>query len=623
MNKKDLLINNLEYHHFLLNYLINEKLEELIDIRESTVKKSIFFPIHLYNFKSPLNTLEGIILVKNIQSILLSKIKEIIGKKSIYYWFHLFRRFIPGSYFKNISPVTISLYSQMAECAFLKFGNLEIGDELVYLNGKDKNGINKIGNGKYIKALKEIGLEKLLLKCPTPSGIYLGNFGYQELIEFFQIEGLILEYWYTTSCLRRLYKGGKLIINHYNYIAENSSYTEELIKSFDKRTYKYGGSATSSGILIDDFSLKENKGIGLIPICNYEYLDSDKYPFIKLYYKLLGLKIVNFKEKFTPNFILQPFDFEEYYKKHDFCSAIFKKTFGYSFPCFISTIYLIFHYAFFQLIKFDIMLGHQYIQRAYSYISSIDDLIADLFELSKNYRIPSLQNIKLSKQEIASVVRELSFTSEKRKNINLTTRGPRFLTFPGRNRHLVLDYASIFPILLTKLHFLKGNLSEKGPLFEKNIKDKFKNKGYNIWAYRKELKQGDGTKKEIDIAFYIKYVMFIIELKCITRSFDFEEGNIKALEFRREKLGNALHDIDDKADWLKKSKKGLNYKIPSSISVIVPVVISPFVEYIWTTDLNLWLTKDVPRICAYQEILDILDQKKYKEFSTRPFIRFI
>jgi len=136
MIKKDTkTIDHLEiggYHHFLFNYLINGKLDELKNIRNNTVKKSIFFPISLYNYKGILNTLEGIILIRNIQNVLLFKIKDIIRKKSIYYWFYLFRRFIPGSYFNNVSPVTIFLYSQIAECAFLKFGNLKVGDELVY-----------------------------------------------------------------------------------------------------------------------------------------------------------------------------------------------------------------------------------------------------------------------------------------------------------------------------------------------------------------------------------------------------------------------------------------------------------------------------------------------------------
>jgi len=626
MIKKDTkTIDHLEiggYHHFLFNYLINGKLDELKNIRNNTVKKSIFFPISLYNYKGILNTLEGIILIRNIQNVLLFKIKDIIRKKSIYYWFYLFRRFIPGSYFNNVSPVTIFLYSQIAECAFLKFGNLKVGDELVYLNGKNKDEINKIGNGNYIKALKEMGLlEKTSQKILSPCGTFLGNFEYQELIEFFQIEGLILEYWYTTSCLRRLYKGGKLIIDHYDYSVENTNNTKELIKNFDERNYIYGGRSTSSGILIDDFNEKDKSGISLVPIYNCERFNASNYP-VKKIFNMFGLKNVIIEEKFVPNFIWQPFDFDEYYKKYEFNSTMFKKKFNYSFSCFVSIMHLLFWYAYFQSNTENATISYQHIQRAYSYIPSADNLIDYLFELSKKIRIPSLQNIDLSKEEIAFAIKELTFTPEKRKNINLTTRGPRFLIF-ANNRHLVLDYASILPILSTKHHFLKGNLSAKGPLFENIIRNKFLNKGYHIWFCSKELKQKDGTKKEIDISLYIKNILFIIELKCINRSFDFEEGNIKALEFRRKKFENALREIDDKADWLKKDREGLNYKIPKSVDMIIPIVISPFVEYIWSTNPNLWLTKDVPRICTYQEIMNILDQKKYKESFIKPFIRFI
>jgi len=626
MIKKDTnTVRHLEiggYHHFLFNYLIKGKLDELQNIRDNIVKKSIFFPISLYNYKGQLNTFEGIIFIRNIQNVLLSKIKAIIRKKSIYYWFHLFRRFIPGSYFNNVSPVTIFLYCQMAECAFLKFGNLKVGDELIFLNGESKDEINKIGNGNYVKALKEMGiLEKIFQKSVPPRGIFLGNFGYQELIEFFQIEGLILEYWHTTSCLRRLYKGGELIFNYCDYSVENTHYTKELIKNFDERNYKYGGKSTTSGILIDDFNKKVTGGISLLPIYNYEHFNASDYPIRKIF-NIFGLKNAIIEEKYVPNFIWQLFDFEEYYKKYEFSSKMFKRKFNYSFPCFVTIMYLLFWYAYFQSNTENVAISYQHIQRAYNYISSTDSLVDYLFDLSKKYRIPSLQNLDLSKEEIAFAIKKLTFTPGRRKDINLTTRGPRFLIFTYNN-HLVLDYASILPILLTKHHFLKGNLSAKGPLFEKNIKNKFIKKGYHVWFCSKELRQKDGTKKEIDISLYIENILFVFELKCINRSFDFEEGNIKALAFRREKFENALREIDDKADWLKKDREGLNYKIPKSIDLIIPIVISPFVEYIWSTNPNLWLTKDVPRICTYQEIMNILDQKKYKESFIKPFIRFI
>jgi hypothetical protein len=69
------------YYHYLFTYLINGKLDELKNIRDTIVKKSIFFPISFYNYKGQLNTFEGIIFIRNLQNVLLSKIKAIIGGK--------------------------------------------------------------------------------------------------------------------------------------------------------------------------------------------------------------------------------------------------------------------------------------------------------------------------------------------------------------------------------------------------------------------------------------------------------------------------------------------------------------------------------------------------------------
>jgi hypothetical protein len=117
--------------------------------------------------------------------------------------------------------------------------------------------------------------------------------------------------------------------------------------------------------------------------------------------------------------------------------------------------------------------------------------------------------------------------------------------------------------------------------------------------------------------------MFICEVKSITKSFAFELGDIEALEFRRRKLESALDQADDKADWLAARKCGDNYAIPEAIHALVPMVISPFTEYIWTTNSNLWLTEKIPRVCLASDVDQLTNDDALSEIVKRPFVKYV
>jgi len=104
---------------------------------------------------------------------------------------------------------------------------------------------------------------------------------------------------------------------------------------------------------------------------------------------------------------------------------------------------------------------------------------------------------------------------------------------------------------------------------------------------------------------------------------DFERGKHKALEFRKQKLQKALKESDDRVAWLSSHKNGRNYKIPGSVNVICPVVISPFVEYLWSKDSELWLTDDVPRILTPEEMKEFIKSGHIEKVYQQPYIKYV
>jgi hypothetical protein len=589
--------------------------DELLRLREEPCKTIVESYLTLFKHKNPFTSFEGISIIKIIQARLENEIRNQVQEKGIYYWFHLYRRFAPGSNFEDESISTISLYRQMSECAFLKYGRLEPGDELIYPSDTGTVNMSQIAGGLFKKALTEFGMP-VAYEAAAP-GICLGNFDFNSLLEFTQMERLIFEYWRTTACLRRLYKGGVLHIENDRYFVLNDSSTDKLMNVYDSRGGRLGDLTTTSGILINPADYPKY-AVSLVPICNVQKLSEEKYPQGRLF----GCTCAS---DFIPNFMWVPVDFDYYYRQHEFCEQRFRECFGFGLPCFVLTLFLICRQAIMNSLARQGKPGMGLIQRAYQHFTSRDQYVEELISLSqyKDMRLPSLDGYRLESGEVAHMLRELSLDDKNRGEINLTTRGPRPIIFPSRKGQFVLDYAAILPRLASQTHFIIGDLEGKGLLFEASVKQKAKNEGMSLWDIPKQLKHSDGTSRNVDLAFYLNNILFICELKSINKSFAFEIGNIQALNFRQTKLISALAEADDKARWLQTRRIGSNYKIPDSVDALVPLVVSLFVEYIWSTDNNLWLTENIPRVCLPSELEELVKDESLAEIIKKPFVVFV
>ncbi|MDI6814381.1 MAG: hypothetical protein QMD10_12745, partial [Desulfitobacteriaceae bacterium] len=280
--------------------------------------------------------------------------------------------------------------------------------------------------------------------------------------------------------------------------------------------------------------------------------------------------------------------------------------FGYSLKSFVNTLAAVGLHALLNA-RDNKRFAYQFIQRAYNYVPSIDALVEALVDFSESEWWQQEGANPLDKQEVRMILDSLALHPQNQHVVSLATRGPRFLIFPGVDRGIVLDYAAVLPILLSKCHFIKADFRPKGTLFERWLDRKLGSKGIVPWK-RGELKGNDGTSREVDYSLIVNNILILIEARCVSKSFDFELGDLRALEFRKDKLVQALSDVDEKARWLSARRQGANYKVPDVVQFIVPLVISPFVEYIWTTSKNVWLTPEIPRVCTTDELGQLLDQ---------------
>lgn len=182
----------------------------------------------------------------DILNLLLARVEqrmaEVVSRHHFYYWLHLYRRLAPENWLDGISPSSVRLAREILECAFLKYGNFEIGEDLIF---GDEIHASKIMGGDFVKALEKHGGDPLSIsnqRMPGGSRVFIGNFNIVQFVEMLSLERLAIEYWYLTACLRRAYKGGELVIHDLEkYQVENDVTTDKLIESYDERNKEFGG----------------------------------------------------------------------------------------------------------------------------------------------------------------------------------------------------------------------------------------------------------------------------------------------------------------------------------------------------------------------------------------------
>lgn len=604
-------MKHFDLYNILFAYFTEGKSEQTLKLSENHTRSIVNIYLSIYEHKSPMKGKNALNFVEIIQARLKKELEDIISKKGIYYWFHLYRRIPPFSVFRNDSKMTTLLYRNILETAFVKYGKLKCGNELLFIKKGDSFNIEELASGNFVKAYDHYIHKKYVPNENDMEGIFLGEFDYKDFVEIHILERLAYEYWHTTVCIRRINKGGVLEINNNRYFVINDYETEELMKFYDNRDQE---NVTTSGILLEGNI--NVKGTTFIPSYNVGQISTNQYPFHTIFH------VDSEFEDFIPNFLWTPFDFMYYYQVHECYKDSFYKQFGYSLECFVMTLFLILIDAIISCLD-DPRNPYALMKNAYQHHLSKTDYINKIVDHSHDTIIPSLLfNYNLKYEEVEKVLSNFEAT-ENREDISLTTLGPRILLIPSVNGGFVIDFVSIRSILLSQTHFLDVDGNAKGHLFEDAVIEKMQDKEMRLWECKKHLKHSDGTEKELDISFLYKNILFIGELKCNKMSMSFTIGDEKALEHRKKKILCAIDEINKKADWLLTHKEGTNYSIPKNIELIVPIVVTPFNEYIWSKNSSLWITENIPRICRSGELSLLCTDATIHEIMHRPFTRII
>jgi hypothetical protein len=614
MKPKEVTVPYFDYHQFLFAYMNSNGHLDIAAQRHDIANRIIAF------YTNTLVDYDGTdgIMAKRFLTILQTRLEKemerIISSKCVYYWFHLYRRIPPVASFGGESKMTVWLYRDILECAFRKYGAAENKTELLASKNADGVCLSNIASGLYEKALCYFNRPHKPDDLCT--GIFLGQFVEEDLLSVYSLESIAHEYWYTTSCYRRICKGGILHISEDKYWVENDEKTKRLMKSYDTRNWNFDDLASSDGLPVKS---DEHPGLKtIIAKYNVEQFSLEEFPI----HIALGINIApEYMKDFRPNFIWLPIDFSAYLKDRLYYSEAFRNKFGYGLVQFVYIVYLIMYREHARSLG-NHQMAIDNLKRAYRHVISIESLAEDLLQLYNDRKDYEKYNITLAKHEIIDALNDLSLPYD-RTHISLETLGPKYLIYPAMQNDFIIDYASVLPILVSKMHYLHVEREEKGHKFEDVVINRLQAKGINLWECKKEMRFDKEAKIEIDISFMYKGFMFLGELKTYKMSLSYIRGDSRSLEYRMDELKDALAQVQKKAIWLKQHRKGNNYNIPKDIISIVPFVVTPFTEYIWDSSETLWLSDDIPRICTPTECTHLCNDEVIHYLANKPYIVYL
>lgn len=555
--------------------------------------------------------------LKSILVVIEEEMKSVIEKHSVFFWLHLYRRIAPslGSDLGvNTDPTVAVNVRQQLEQAFKKYGVIsefndyalssEINPESI-LGGLFSQSLKKSRKPKQIKFFEE--------QLKNNSQWVLTDFNANDIINTYYLEGLSYQYWYISAKMRASGKGVLLSISDKGDIDEK--WTEEqlfLISNFDKRN------------LADSIKLGLVSNVGSYTISKLTEAQNWHESIVITYInagfetaKNLGLD--DLTDDFCPNYLPFIVNSTAFFKSHSYLSKKFETKFNFGLLEFLQFSGLLSNYTMYDNLNSKMINKHVGLtyytkfQRGYRTINSslteIKDSILNYYnELRES---ESIQESRLE-SHIDLILEYVTLNKVKQKNIGVWSRGPQYILFALKEGFL-LDLSS-WHFLLQNMFFGLKNYdpkSIKGHEFEAVCADLLKSKGFDVIKESTTITCGSSTR-EIDVAVRIENNLYLLECKAAERPLDFEIGNPKTIIWRNRDFMKKLEQAETLREFILKSKCGNNYDF-SWAKNINSFVVSPFTEWVWSSEPNIWSTcKRFPRIMSLNDVLQFFNSEKTK-----------
>lgn len=325
-----------------------------------------------------------------------------------------------------------------------------------------------------------------------------------------------------------------------------------------------------------------------------------------------GKTMASFKSNYVPGLL----DLSAYYTYLSIFADEFQEHYGFTVDEFVAFIDGL-SYRLLLMFRDDVFIQFHLLQRAYVETPDLSVILDDAANFGRErFTFFTTTELHGFRDACTLIADRLIVKMENRDDIDLWTGGPRPVFYQLSGDSVVVDYSGI-PSLLQSMALPIGRMSgetgnRRSRVFEDQVHDHvvthFGEGSY--WIHSREISTLEGQKKEIDATLILGNLLFIFECKAINVSLAFDRGDKEAVDYRIRKCNEALAEVDAKADFLSRNHDRLTIGFPDAVRYIVPVVVSPHSEYIWELDDDLFINKDIPRICTVADISGFAEIKR-------------
>lgn len=520
----------------------------------------------------------------------------VIAKRSISYWIYVYRRTAPEAAGRKDSPVTTMQVRQRLEAAFQKYAR----------RGEDRSlaWSDQVQPEQILANIPDRFRMPQLLRAMLKGqrDLVLTDFSVGDLAQLYGCEQLAYEIWRCGAAARITSKGAPLRVDHTSDLAFFDVRSEELntlVEIYDERHTPFLASATATVFEHDSTEIGEGGKI-LLPFYNVARNDATTYR------DLFSQHGIGIGSEMKFNFDWVPFDIKGYCKAHLFLSDAFGRKHGFRFEVALIVIMALL-YRMWEVWIYKPLYMYIAFQRAYtgpSLIANIRQIVEEGVEACADI----LEVDHPSSDEVQRAIEFLTFSEKKKNLISILTGGPSFVFLPSEDHIAIVDFAWLGSAL--DYLFLGVPLTEKGTkgkLLESLI-------GGTSALPAGRCKAFDDSSRQIDAAFGLGRTLIIVECKANARSIAYERGDLAALQFRRRAFEEALRQVDDKATWLSAHPKGANYDI-TEFGAILPVVVTPFKEFMHSLDPRYWIKPRLPRVLMPHELEELLAEPNVESIA--------
>ncbi len=515
-------------------------------------------------------------------SLLEEALSDIVRKRSIAYWLHWSRRTLAIAFGPDNAPATRDNVRSTFEAAVQRVAVQSVCDGLGRCGDTDPSRI--LGGNISIEFCRKLPPDSIVLVDTTQS----------DVVEFLRAMALSYEIWLAMARKRAIAKGAGAALASAPppdyYRTERSTELQFLLASYDRRSARIW--STEAGVV---YSLQ-----GSSPdTCWFPSANTDRSEIVvdDLYQAMLGLPK---GARYVPGFNWHPFPVRRFLDSQEFFFDAFRARYCIQFENVVGALVAIALHCMSYWPRHALSLFEHGYWGPWERARLIREAVALRAHVETVLRRPFTDE---------SLRTAISFWSlqETPVRVDVQLGDNHCPIMPYDESCVFVDFSWAARRLqsLTRGLHLGGGDKLKSESMETILRD-----GRDL-GRGKKLKATDGTIKQIDAAFDYGDALVIVEAKAITRRPGFDWGNPESIQERtRRAVCDPLSQIDDKAQWLSERPKGRNYDY-SRFKWIVPLVASPFVEYIPSMERRYWLTQHIPRVLTISEIHELLAEPSW------------